>query len=40
MVPVHLISVEHLIRYKLQSKDLQNEADVHAIWEADKAERA
>ena len=39
-VPVHLISVKHLIRYKLQSKDLQNEADVHAIWETDKAERA
>ena len=36
-VPVYLISKAHLVQYKLQSKDLQDVADVHAIWEADKA---
>jgi hypothetical protein len=36
-VPVHLISEEHLMQYKLESKAPQDMADVHAIREAGKA---
>ena len=38
-IPAHVISVEHLIQNKLKSARPQDLADVHAIREADKANR-